>query len=105
MYRCISTALEEIAIALILKHCFITAAHDCTDVDECAAGLHDCDQICTVTSDGWYNCSCEDGFTFDQDKHTCEGKVVVYIHVCTVCIVWYIAICVFIIIFCICRYQ
>ena len=33
-------------------------------MDECAVeGLNNCDQICTVTGDGWYDCSCEDGFT------------------------------------------
>jgi hypothetical protein len=47
--------------------------HNCTDVDECAVEeLNNCDQMCTVTGDGWYNCSCEDGFTLDQDNHTCN---------------------------------
>ena len=45
-----------------------------TDVNECAADeLNNCEQICNVTSDGWYSCSCEDGFTLDQDGHTCNG--------------------------------
>ena len=43
------------------------------DVDECAMGVHTCDQICNVSTDGWYNCSCRDGFTLDQDEHTCNG--------------------------------
>ena len=48
------------------------------DVDECAAEeLNNCDQMCTVTGDGWYNCSCEDGFTLDQDGHTCNGGLCV----------------------------
>jgi hypothetical protein len=47
--------------------------HNCIDVDECTAEeLNNCDQMCTVTGDGWYNCSCEDGFTLDQDNHTCN---------------------------------
>ena len=63
------------------------------DVDECAVeGLNNCDQICTVTGDGWYDCSCEDGFTLDKDGHTCEGEchcgfvLILYVCVCCVCI-------------------
>ena len=58
------------------------------DVDECAAeGLNNCDQICTVTGDGWYDCSCEDGFTLDKDGHTCAGECHCgFVCMCCVCI-------------------
>ena len=54
-----------------------------TDVDECATeSLNDCDQECALTVDGWYNCSCKDGYTLNQDGHTCDGACVyVRIHV------------------------
>ena len=36
---------------------------DCSDIDECAIGTHDCtaDQICS-NLDGSYDCNCLDGF-------------------------------------------
>lgn len=33
----------------------------CADIDECAAGSHNCDQIC-VNRDGGFDCACYEGF-------------------------------------------
>jgi hypothetical protein len=67
--------------------------HNCIDVDECTAEeLNNCDQMCTVTGDGWYNCSCEDGFTLDQDNHTCNGGFCVCM---CVCVCSYLTTCVY----------
>ena len=43
-----------------------------TDIDECSAGTHDCDQICTNNA-GSYTCSCNDGHVLDSNGRTCNG--------------------------------
>ena len=37
------------------------------DIDECATGLHTCEQNCTNTL-GSYVCSCDEGYNEDSDK-------------------------------------
>ena len=46
----------------------------CMDVDECADGTDNCDQICTNTI-GNYTCSCNFGFYLANDGQTCTGKL------------------------------
>ncbi|XP_072136698.1 matrilin-3-like [Mobula birostris] len=40
-------------------------------VDNCAAGNHDCEQICVNTTTGYY-CKCHPGFTLNEDLKTCS---------------------------------
>ena len=40
------------------------------DVDECAVGSDDCQQICT-NQDGGFLCSCEPGYSLTKDMKTC----------------------------------
>ena len=44
-----------------------------TDIDECENEKNPCDHNCTDT-DGSYTCSCDSGYTLNEDKHTCAGK-------------------------------
>ena len=59
--------------------------HSCIDVwsnlplaeiDECAEGIHNCDQICHNT-DGSFTCSCRQGYQLARDRTTCLGENVV----------------------------
>ena len=43
------------------------------DVKECGTEQDNCDQICSSNTDGWYNCSCIEGYTLDNDGYTCNG--------------------------------
>ncbi|XP_060569041.1 uncharacterized protein LOC132727520 [Ruditapes philippinarum] len=45
--------------------------YSCYDVDECAYGISNCDQICTNTH-GSFQCSCRPGFRLNVDGHTCS---------------------------------
>ena len=47
----------------------------CLDINECAAGTHDCGQVCTNT-DGSFTCSCNSGYTLDSNGKTCNGVCV-----------------------------
>ncbi|XP_025082446.1 uncharacterized protein LOC112557056 isoform X3 [Pomacea canaliculata] len=42
----------------------------CTDVNECANGASDCEQLC-VNVEGSYNCECRYGYTANPDRTTC----------------------------------
>ena len=44
-----------------------------TDVDECTANIHDCEQIC-VNTWGSFECQCDTGFKLDDNKKTCSSK-------------------------------
>ena len=45
------------------------------DVDECAAGTHNCDHIC-INSHGSYYCKCIKGYRLNvTDARTCDGKI------------------------------
>ncbi|XP_028982682.1 collagen and calcium-binding EGF domain-containing protein 1 [Diachasma alloeum] len=44
----------------------------CVDIDECAEGTHDCEQIC-VNTPGDFICKCREGFSLHEDNRTC-GK-------------------------------
>ncbi|XP_019376214.1 PREDICTED: matrilin-3, partial [Gavialis gangeticus] len=41
------------------------------DVDMCALGTHDCEQVC-VSTDGSYTCDCYEGFTLNPDRKSCS---------------------------------
>ena len=44
------------------------------DIDECAVGSHNCEQICNNTVGG-FNCSCRDGFILYLDEASCTGTM------------------------------
>ena len=43
-----------------------------TDIDECLAGTHLCNQTCT-NNIGSYTCGCTPGYQLDEDGFNCEG--------------------------------
>ena len=45
-----------------------------TDVDECATDSGGCAQNCHNTV-GSYYCSCDDGYTLNEDGHSCDGTL------------------------------
>ena len=46
-----------------------------SDIDECALGLDDCQQLCS-NSQGAYVCSCQPGSMLQSDNRTCvEGEL------------------------------
>ncbi len=46
-----------------------------TDFDECAAGMHNCRQICNNTVNG-FTCSCYSGYQLSTDEASCNGTVI-----------------------------
>ena len=44
-----------------------------TDIDECSSNTSECNHYCNNT-DGWYFCTCQDGFMLGTDKHNCTGE-------------------------------
>ena len=44
----------------------------CRDVDECEAGLHECQQQCVNTAGG-FKCECNPGYELNDDGSTCSG--------------------------------
>ena len=48
--------------------------HILTDVDECAEGSHSCKYLCTNTEGGYF-CGCHNGFTWQNDTQSCQGKL------------------------------
>jgi len=46
----------------------------CTDINECSAGIHSCDQDC-VNNNGSFQCTCQDGYVLGGDDSTCEGNI------------------------------
>ena len=42
-----------------------------SDIDECIEGTHNCQQVCN-NSPGTYSCSCNDGFSLDEDSISCS---------------------------------
>ena len=49
------------------------------DMNECALGMHDCNQICTNTN-GSYTCSCSPGYKISSNNRTCVGKPLIEIN-------------------------
>ena len=43
------------------------------DTNECASNNGGCDQNCFNQIASYY-CTCNEGYTLDGDKHTCNGK-------------------------------
>ncbi|XP_024940052.1 collagen and calcium-binding EGF domain-containing protein 1 [Cephus cinctus] len=46
----------------------------CIDIDECAEGTADCEQICN-NNPGGFSCDCQEGFYLRADNKTCESAV------------------------------
>ena len=44
------------------------------DVDECSTNNGGCEQTCT-NEEGSFQCSCDSGFTLDDDGLNCNGKI------------------------------
>ncbi|CAC5372376.1 Signal peptide, CUB and EGF-like domain-containing protein 2,Fibrillin-2,Matrilin-2,Multiple epidermal growth factor-like domains protein 6 [Mytilus coruscus] len=42
----------------------------CSDLNECAAGTHNCQQVC-INNHGSFACTCKSGFLMNGDKKTC----------------------------------
>ena len=45
-----------------------------TDINECSNSNGGCGQTC-VNKPGSYECKCNNGYTIDADKKTCNGKM------------------------------
>ena len=58
--------LKVYVMALAIAICTLA------DVDECASGTSECDQICH-NNIGSYTCSCEGGYTLNDDGLSCDG--------------------------------
>jgi hypothetical protein len=43
----------------------------CDDVDECAAGEDNCNQVC-INTDGGFSCDCNNGYILNSDGTTCR---------------------------------
>ena len=64
-------------------HCICSSGFNydgnrCQDVDECASGDHDCDQLCNNTQGGFI-CSCEEGY--EKTDEACTGQYVIMLYV------------------------
>lgn len=44
-----------------------------TDIDECATGNGGCEHNCT-NYEGYYECTCREGFQLGADNRTCIGE-------------------------------
>ncbi len=52
---------------------YCDAVSDCTDVDECALGLDDCDPNATCTNtEGGFTCECDPGFVGNGESCRCD---------------------------------
>ncbi|KAH0484932.1 MAG: uncharacterized protein KVP18_004747 [Porospora cf. gigantea A] len=50
-----------------------TKGSGCVNLDECAEGLHDCEQICVDASPG-FSCACHSGFRLRSNQRACEDE-------------------------------
>ena len=44
-------------------------------VDKCALNTHGCEHICVNDRTGSYHCECYEGYTLNEDRKTCSGKL------------------------------
>ena len=56
---------------------YVSINHNVSDLDECATGTHNCEQICCNTISNW-TCDCNPGYSLHSDGRTCEGSVIDY---------------------------
>ena len=47
----------------------------CTDIDECANGVDECNQMC-MNINGSYECSCNAGYHIASDGLMCDGNTI-----------------------------
>ena len=64
---------SRIASMLILNDCLAMCLP--TDIDECSTNNGGCNHVCTNTV-GSFNCSCNDGFSLNADRASCNGNFV-----------------------------
>ncbi len=57
------------------------------DEDQCSHDNGGCQQICINLIPG-YNCSCDPGYTLNEDGRTCDGKNIAYNYVCIVTMIF-----------------
>lgn len=56
---------------MIEKECLTLLAFLFPDIDECRYGY--CQQLCANVP-GSYSCTCNPGFTLNEDGRSCQGK-------------------------------
>ena len=47
----------------------------CVDVNECALGIHNCEQLC-INTQASYRCSCRSGYSLSSNGRSCSGKLI-----------------------------
>ena len=67
------SALLLLLLLLLLYYYYYYYYYYCADIDECATDQANCSQSCNNTI-GSYQCSCNEGYVLDSDKHTCYGN-------------------------------
>ena len=56
----------------VYDHAHVSIIYLIVDVDECTTGVDQCDQNCH-NNVGSYTCSCNAGFTLNDDGFRCDG--------------------------------
>ncbi|CAG2220240.1 unnamed protein product [Mytilus edulis] len=68
-----STSCPNGGTCFLPDTCLCAAGFDglqCSDINECHLGTHNCQQLCTNTN-GSFTCSCRTGYTLNNDQTTC----------------------------------
>lgn len=68
-----TTVLVGCKYSMRNSYCYCAAIY--LDIDECSSS-DPCEQVCT-NSEGSYECSCDPGYSLDDDQHSCNGMVTI----------------------------